>query len=480
MNLAVRKVRSFAQNKKKHIAPKMLVASVSFDLTHIFTLVFASLIYQKASIEKTTVSTVYNGEKVQSGDNYILPGIAEITWKQAENSCFHQKAKILTVDKNMDMRKIMTDLEMTTLWVGVYKSLTMDVFVDDQDKSLVTATDNDTINHSALNAFTFLETQAVILRKTDTDLKYETVLKTDQHRCICIQKIPFPRRKSDILGLKTLQDNLAQEISLLTDTVKISFSKIERSLLTLPKLNETELGNPISTVSMQSKLEEKINGLEELSNRTVHLWQNIKSHTEIAEIITVQRKFVQTIRYVERFTRDILEEPLLLLDKRSLNEVGPESIISLGLSEEDSSKLLVTLEAKMEAGQIQDGSGMGGIIALSTTQPSVSDPSSTQSTPTNIETTSTTAAAPLPQTTTTTTSTTTTTRTTTITYWYEAETTAAPGFSETWWVWIKQQFVGLQTAAEWLRLSIYFLTVWDIIVGTLCLLNSAYIFVQNL
>ncbi len=130
----------------------MLVASVTFDLTHISTLIFASLIYQKASIEKTTVSTVYNGEKVQSGDNYILPGIAEITWKQAENSCFNQKAKILTVDKNMDLRKIMTDLEMTTVWVGIYKSLTMDVFVDDEDKSLVTVTDNDTIIHSTLNA----------------------------------------------------------------------------------------------------------------------------------------------------------------------------------------------------------------------------------------------------------------------------------------------------------------------------------------
>ncbi len=50
----------------------------------------------------------------------------------------------------MDMRKIMTDLEITTVWVGVYKSLTMDVFVDDQEKSLVTATDNDTIDHSGL------------------------------------------------------------------------------------------------------------------------------------------------------------------------------------------------------------------------------------------------------------------------------------------------------------------------------------------
>jgi hypothetical protein len=53
----------------------------------------------------------------------------------------------------MDMRKIMTDLEINTIWVGVYKSLTMDVFVDDQERSLITATDNDTIDHSALNAF---------------------------------------------------------------------------------------------------------------------------------------------------------------------------------------------------------------------------------------------------------------------------------------------------------------------------------------
>jgi len=194
---------------------------------------------------------------------------------------------------------------------------------------MVKSTDNETISNTALNVMTFDETKVIILKRTDTVLSYANALKTEHHRCLCIQKIPFPRKKSDILGLKTLQDNLAQEIALLTDTVKISFSKIERSLLTLPKLNETELGRPISTVSMQSKLEEKINGLEELSNRTVHLWSNINSHTEIVEIITVQ-----TIRYIERFTRDILEEPLLLLEKISLNEVGPESIISLGLSEE--------------------------------------------------------------------------------------------------------------------------------------------------
>ncbi len=93
----------------------MLVASVAFDLTHIFTLVFTALLYQKISIEKTIVSTVYNGDKIQSGENYLLPGLAEITWRQAENSCFNQKAKILTVEKDMDMKKIMTDLELNSI-----------------------------------------------------------------------------------------------------------------------------------------------------------------------------------------------------------------------------------------------------------------------------------------------------------------------------------------------------------------------------
>ncbi len=66
--------------------------------------------------------------------------------------------------------------------------------------------------------------------------------------------------------------------------------------------------------------------------------------------------------------------------------MGPESIISLGLSVEDSSKLLVTVEAKMEAAQIQDGSGIGGLVTPSTTQPPVTDLTSTQSTTANIET----------------------------------------------------------------------------------------------
>ncbi len=85
----------------------------------------------------------------------------------APNEVDDQKAKILVVEKDMDMKKIMTDLELNSIWVGVYKSLTMDVFVDDQERSLVTSTDNDTIDHSGLNAFSFAETQAVVLKKVN-------------------------------------------------------------------------------------------------------------------------------------------------------------------------------------------------------------------------------------------------------------------------------------------------------------------------
>ena len=71
----------------------MLVASVAFDLTHIFTLVFTSLLYQKVGIEKTIVSTVYNGDKIQSGDNYLLPGLAEIPGDKRRTHVFTKRLK---------------------------------------------------------------------------------------------------------------------------------------------------------------------------------------------------------------------------------------------------------------------------------------------------------------------------------------------------------------------------------------------------
>ncbi len=71
----------------------MLVASVAFDLTHIFTLVFTSLLYQKVGIEKTIVSTVYNGDKIQSGDNYLLPGSLRLPGDKRKTHVFTKRLK---------------------------------------------------------------------------------------------------------------------------------------------------------------------------------------------------------------------------------------------------------------------------------------------------------------------------------------------------------------------------------------------------
>jgi hypothetical protein len=241
------------------------------------------------------------------------------------------------VEKGMDIRGIMDSLELDSIWIGVYKSVTLEMFNTDDDQPVHTKVKNESIWTDELTLLGFNDNKAIILKKTDDKLSYKVVSKTEKHRCLCLQKIPYPGKNSDILALTAVQKDLVQEIEVLTDTVKISFSKIERSLLLLPKASENEIGQTIATVSVQTELEEKLEGLNELSNRTACLWGKIKSPIESIEIHSIQRRFVQTIRYVERFSRDILEEPLLLLEKRLLNNVGPESIISLKLSETDSS-----------------------------------------------------------------------------------------------------------------------------------------------
>jgi hypothetical protein len=304
------------------------------------------------------------------------------------------------------------------------------------------------------------------------------VSKTEHHRCLCLQTISYPKKKEDTLSLQTLQTNFAQEIGVLTETVKISFSKIERSLLLLPRVDGSGSGQSISTVAVQSDLEQRISHLEGLSNRTEVLWKNIKSFTEIAELITVQRKFVQTIRYVERFSRDILEEPLLLIEKQFLTEVGPESIITLGLSGTDSSRLILTLETKVNGNQIQGPPGVEGkVLPVTTAMPtSVTDPTTTVPSVTMSEPTTVSSTTTSPMTTTLISTTTTTVTTTTTSTPRRVTPPSVADDSEIgWWEWITKKAEFLKTFSQWLGVSVWFLTIYDIVIGVLCMLNSAYI-----
>ena len=307
----------------------MYTGKVVFDMTRLVGLVLASLAYHKEAITGNQLQTIYASDKKVVGDRYLLPCIAAVTYTQAKVSCLHQKSRIFTVEKDMDLRTILTDLEMDSVWVGIYKSATMDSFIDDYDMPPVSRLVNDTISMTDLTLLGWGDDKAVVVKKTTDKLSYVAVPQTEHHRCICMQNVPYPKTASDILALKNIQENLAHEIVALTDTVKISFSKIERSLLQLPKLDAPQNGKELSTVSVQSELERKIGDLAALSNRTSFLFKNIKSFAEVAEVITIQRKFVQLIRYVERFSRDILEEPLLLIDKQDLTNMDSGSVISL-------------------------------------------------------------------------------------------------------------------------------------------------------
>jgi hypothetical protein len=273
---------------------------------------------------------------------------AELSQTRAEVTCRNLRAEILTVEENMDLKKLMIEHEIESLWTSIYRSITTQTLVDESEYRPAVKTQFDEIDSQKLLASNLDNSKGVILRLKDGKLLYEIVPNTELHKTLCLSKIHFPGMTKDLKSLTNIQKNMVVQLDILSDRVKQSFSNIEKEVANLPRSADNFTGMVISELAIQGKIEEKINGLSEYSSRMKDIFGNISSPLDILELFSENEKFVDTVRYVEKFAKDVLTEPFLLVEKNYLNEIGPESVATLQLKGAEANRLLVTLESKEE------------------------------------------------------------------------------------------------------------------------------------
>jgi hypothetical protein len=110
---------------------------------------------------------------------------------------------------------------------------------------------------------------------------------------------------------------MIKEISTLTDAVKVTFGILEKQLILLPRVDDTEgSGTPISDAALQTALESKIEELQALSNRTVEILSNLHSPLDVCELLTEQQNLIGLVKYVEKVCTNVIEEPITLIEKQ--------------------------------------------------------------------------------------------------------------------------------------------------------------------
>jgi hypothetical protein len=470
----------------------MLLVTATFDLSRISLLLLASLLGQKSSLSSVNLDTMYSSPYKQAGSVFVSPVLADITFQSAEVACTGLSAELFSVSKDMDVKTLMEEQGLTAIWTGIYKSARTQTLVDKGKVPPVTKTKFGNISMEELSTVGFDDSKAVILQLRNDKLYYSVVSKTDTYKALCTTDIPFPRKIKDLNSVKKVQKNMIKEISTLTDAVKVTFGILEKQLILLPRVDDTEgSGTPISDAALQTALESKIEELQALSNRTVEILSNLHSPLDVCELLTEQQNLIALVKYVEKVCTNVIEEPITLIEKQYLERIGPDSTTTLVLRGTGSDKLLVTLESKDDRDRIQENRGVAGNvnpnIEISTTSAPTPDPTTVSTTlPTTVSsststiqtteslttTISTTAPTTTPQSTTSTPVTTTTTNNTTS---VRSDLTFDTENTESWSNWFNRSLQNLKGFAHWLGFSLYFLTLYDIAFGTLTTLNSIYI-----
>jgi hypothetical protein len=443
----------------------MLLVTATFDLSRISLLLLASLLGQKSSLSSVNLDTMYSSPYKQAGSVFVSPVLADITFQSAEVACTGLSAELFSVSKDMDVKTLMEEQGLTAIWI--YKSARTQTLVDKGKVPPVTKTKFGNISMEELTTVGFDDGKAVILQLKNDKLYYSVVTKSDTYKARCTTDIPFPRKIKDLNSIKKVQKNMIKEISTLTDAVKVTFGILEKQLILLPRVDDTEgSGTPISNAALQTALESKIEELQALSNRTVEILSNLHSPLDVCELLTEQQNLIALVKYVEKVCTNVIEEPITLIEKQYLERIGPDSTTTLVLRGTGSDKLLVTLKSKDDRDRIQENRGVAGNVSpnieiLSTSPPSP-DPSpvsttlpttvssstvTTQTTESMTTTISTTAPTTTPQSTTSTPITTTTTNNTTSVH---SDLTFDTDNTETWSNWFNQSVQNLKGFVHWL------------------------------
>ena len=146
----------------------MLLFTATFDFAHISVLLLTSILMQKTKISETNIQGTYGNSREQLGSKYVLVVPAELSQTRAEVTCRNLRAEILTVEENMDLRKLMIEHEIESLWTSIYKSITTQTLVDENEYRPAVKTQFDEIDSQHLLATNLDNSKGVILRLKET------------------------------------------------------------------------------------------------------------------------------------------------------------------------------------------------------------------------------------------------------------------------------------------------------------------------
>jgi hypothetical protein len=203
----------------------------ALDYVKIFSFLLASVGTYRDTLLAVNVHAIYGSQKPQAGPFYVLQGLADVSFKQAELACSNLAGDLFSVKADMDVVGLFQNLSISSAWTGIFKSTVTGTMIDVTQYPPVTRTQNGLIDMTGVNPTMFSATDGVILKVENGKLKYVTAPQSELHKAICVQKIPFTRTTKDMTALEYIKQSFLADVNTLLLLVKKYHGMTRRKIL---------------------------------------------------------------------------------------------------------------------------------------------------------------------------------------------------------------------------------------------------------
>ncbi len=207
-----------------------------------------------------------------------------------------------------------------SIWTGIFRREDQKLFLDDGGFTPVTMTKTDRIDSSQLVLGTFADDMAVILKYAEKSgfkgFSYVPVPKTRQHRAVCLQEVPFPRKDSTREILTDFRNRFLEQVDEAMDSIKSTAQLAKGTVKMLPEA--PTVANLASTkhVELEEKLTQKISRLEIEVGKLEKMFNNIRDPEDLVNLLYQHSTVVNNLLTLEGEILEPVFRPVSFVDDR--------------------------------------------------------------------------------------------------------------------------------------------------------------------
>ena len=318
-----------------------MLLKIKFNPAVLFVEILASITFYNNLISEIDIDVIYAQAGYSSDDHFYNGSPLDLDFSQCNIFCSAARMDLFAPTSGMMIRELFETFDTKKAWTHCYESLvTKQVVGLDQYPPIKVTKDAEV----KMGFQKVPEHHALVIEIAETELKeitFQTMLKTEKTKCLCMSPKAYPKKKEDLDRLKALKLRMLADLDNSKTLTEYFKGQVSREMYKLQSIgNVTHLKtllNKSLDVDVQSKISKIIQDqLNQIPLPLSTVLKNVKSPTDMAHLEALNAQFHSLVQLLGPMISKPLQSPISFMpwDRRDvfdptiLENLSPQMAVS--------------------------------------------------------------------------------------------------------------------------------------------------------